>query len=42
MAAYVMCLMNLSPTLEQLAIDAGFAPPGLVAETAQNPSTFIS
>jgi hypothetical protein len=39
MAAHVMCLMDLSPTLEQLATDAGFAPPGLVAEMAQNPST---
>jgi hypothetical protein len=42
MAAHVMCLMDLSPTLEQLAIDAGFAPPGLVTETAQNPSTSFS
>jgi hypothetical protein len=41
MAAHVMCLMDLSPTLEQLAIDADFAPPGLVVEAAQNPSTLF-
>jgi hypothetical protein len=38
-AAHVVRLMDPSPTLEQLVIDAGFTPPGLVAETAQNPST---